>query len=126
MTFSYIFLLRIHFLLKSICRLQNCERDYNRAKQEIGQLRSVIERLRLDKAELEEQLNEVRYKRTTTYFNVFPITIKTNKRIKIAYCHIIRLMPHNRQTKLKFTNLKMLLKGSQNKLDWKYLTVLVL
>merc|ERR1719400_1842986 len=25
-------------------RLQNCERDYNRAKQEIGQLRSVIER----------------------------------------------------------------------------------
>merc|ERR1719189_1884616 len=39
-------------------RLQNCERDYNRAKQEIVQLRSVIERLRLDKAELEEQLNE--------------------------------------------------------------------
>ena len=67
-----MFLLKIHFALKSICRLQNCERDYNRAKQEIVQLRSVIERLRLDKAELEEQLNEVRYKRTLLYFNVFP------------------------------------------------------
>ena len=123
-----MFLLKIHFVLKSICRLQNCERDYNRAKQEIVQLRSVIERLRLDKAELEEQLNEVRYKRTLLYFNVFPflLTIKMDKRVKIAYCPIIRHMPHNRQTKLKFTNLKMLLKGSQNKLDWKYLTVLVL
>merc|ERR1719219_2990969 len=39
-------------------RLQNCERDYNRAQQEIVQQRSVIERLRLDKAELDEQLNE--------------------------------------------------------------------
>ena len=122
-------MLRIHFVLKSICRLQNCERDYNRAKQEIVQLRSVIERLRLDKAELEEQLNEVRYKCTTTYFNVSPSysnNYKTNKKIKIAYCHIIRHMPHNRQTKLKFTNWKMLLKGSQNKLEWKYLTVHVL
>ena len=121
-------MLKIHSVLKSICRLQNCERDYNRAKQEIVQLRSVIERLRLDKAELEEQLNEVRYKRTLLYFNVFknPVTIKMGKRIKIAYCPIIRHMLHNRQTKLKFTNLKMLLKGSQNKLDWKYLTVLVL
>ena len=66
-----MFLLKTHFVPKSICRLQNCERDYNRAKQEIVQLRSVIERLRLDKAELEEQLNEVRYKRTLLYFNVF-------------------------------------------------------
>merc|ERR1719273_1255673 len=39
-------------------KLQNLERDYNRAQQEIVQQRSVIERLRLDKAELEEQLNE--------------------------------------------------------------------
>jgi Rab11 family-interacting protein 3/4 len=39
-------------------KLQNLERDYSRAQQEIVQLRSVVERLRLDKAELEEQLNE--------------------------------------------------------------------
>jgi chromosome segregation ATPase len=39
-------------------KLQNLERDYNRAQQEIVQQRSVIERLRLDKAELDEQLNE--------------------------------------------------------------------
>ena len=48
----YIFLL---------LRLQNIEREYSRAQQELGQLRSVIERLRLDKAELEEQLNEVSF-----------------------------------------------------------------
>ena len=40
-------------------RLQNFERDYSRLQQEAAQLKSVIERLRLDKAELEEQLNEV-------------------------------------------------------------------
>ena len=73
-----MFLLKIHFILKYICRLQNCERDYNRAKQEIVQLRSVIERLRLDKAELEEQLNEVRYKRTTTIFHCFTLLRKSH------------------------------------------------
>ena len=46
----------IHFLL---LRLQNFERDYSRLQQEAAQLKSVVERLRLDKAELEEQLNEV-------------------------------------------------------------------
>ena len=47
-----------------IYRFQNLERDYNRAQEEIGQLRSAIERLRLDKSELEEQLNEVNIKYT--------------------------------------------------------------
>jgi len=37
---------------------QSLERDLSRAQQEIVQLKSVIERLRLDKAELDEQLNE--------------------------------------------------------------------
>ena len=48
--------IKIHFLL---LRLQNFERDYSRLQQEAAQLKSNIERLRLDKAELEEQLNEV-------------------------------------------------------------------
>ena len=41
-------------------RLQNIEREYQQAQHDAVQLRSVVERLRLDKAELEEQLNEVR------------------------------------------------------------------
>ena len=40
-------------------RNQSLERDLSRAQQEIAQLKSVVERLRLDKAEFEEQLNEV-------------------------------------------------------------------
>ena len=40
-------------------RNQSLERDLSRAQQEIVQLKSVVERLRLDKAEFEEQLNEV-------------------------------------------------------------------
>ena len=40
-------------------RNQNLERDLSRAQQEVAQLKSVVERLRLDKAEFEEQLNEV-------------------------------------------------------------------
>merc|ERR1712038_1715299 len=37
---------------------QSLERDLSRAQQEVVQLKSVVERLRLDKAEFEEQLNE--------------------------------------------------------------------
>ena len=40
-------------------RNQSFERDLSRAQQEVVQLKSVVERLRLDKAEFEEQLNEV-------------------------------------------------------------------
>ena len=40
-------------------RNQSLERDLSRAQQEVVQLKSVVERLRLDKAEFEEQLNEV-------------------------------------------------------------------
>ena len=40
-------------------RNQSLERDLSRAQQEVAQLKSVVERLRLDKAEFEEQLNEV-------------------------------------------------------------------
>ena len=54
--FILIHHIMIHFLL---LRLQNFERDYSRLQQEAAQLKSVVERLRLDKAELEEQLNEV-------------------------------------------------------------------
>merc|ERR1719150_3479538 len=39
-------------------RNQSLERDLSRAQQEVVQLKSVVERLRLDKAEFEEQLNE--------------------------------------------------------------------
>ena len=50
-----------NILIKSIYfnRNQSLERDLSRAQQEVAQLKSVVERLRLDKAEFEEQLNEV-------------------------------------------------------------------
>ena len=52
-------------------RNQSLERDLSRAQQEIVQLKSVIERLRLDKAELDEQLNEVSVQVIKTFMSLY-------------------------------------------------------
>ena len=65
-------------------RNQSLERDLSRAQQEIVQLKSVIERLRLDKAELDEQLNEVSVQVIKTFMSLYFQLIK----VLLEFCFI--------------------------------------
>ena len=65
-------------------RNQSLERDLSRAQQEIVQLKSVIERLRLDKAELDEQLNEVSVRVIKTFMSLYFQLIK----VLLEFCFI--------------------------------------
>ena len=69
-------------------RNQSLERDLSQAQQEIVQLKSVIERLRLDKAELDEQLNEVSVQVIKTFMSLYFQLIIICTKVLLEFCFI--------------------------------------